>query len=50
VLAAGAVRAGMADRVATLDQTLARFGAGNGKSSRAASSLATLRRELALYE
>jgi signal peptide peptidase SppA len=50
VLAASAVRAGMADRVATLDQTLARIGAGNGKSARAVASrsLATLRRELAL--
>jgi signal peptide peptidase SppA len=50
VLAADAVRARMADRVATLDQTLARLGVGNRKSARAASStLATLRRELSLY-
>ena len=50
VLAAGAVRAGMADRVATFDETLARFGARQGPLPAARTvSMERLRRELALY-
>jgi ClpP class serine protease len=54
VLAAAAVRQGMADSVATMDATLARFGVSKGQQrtqpAKRLSSLAMLERELAMYE
>jgi capsid assembly protease len=51
VLASQAVKQGMADRVETLDQTLARFGVSQGplRAPRTV-SMERLRRELALYQ
>ena len=52
VLAQDAITAGMADKIATLDETLARFGVGTASSAKPMSSksMDMLSRELALYE
>jgi len=50
VMAQDAVKEGMADRVATLDQVLADLGVGSGSAKIAASSISRRERELSLYQ
>jgi signal peptide peptidase SppA len=50
VMAQDAVKEGMADRVATLDQVLSDLGVGSGSAKIAASSISRRERELSLYQ